>query len=385
MAVVVAIDLGTSRSAWAFSIQGRAEDTVCLRVPLGSAPSPASEKTETAVLLSHDTHEVLAFGNTAHSRYLEEMEGIEGSSGGVGADVGPRPSFAVSSPNDHLDGRPMLFRWFKMELCKNRGFQAVNDPVAISECGQTLPLLVVMSAVLRHFKEDALAHLSSVSVMDHSEDVIWVVTIPAIYDDFARRFMRVAAHEAGLINTVDSPRLRLCLEPEAACLAMGVQDDPEMFQPGTSSIIVDCGGGTVDITTHEVLSAGPLCLRELCPPKGGPWGSTFVDSAFVAWLKDFLGNEIYTSVRRKSSFLDLLRQWEDQKTRFGGTEAEIVKLNMVGFIQTEEDFDAAQMKVSGLGFVGADNVSTSTPWTVLNHSALSVKVVVLEAVFAHCF
>ena len=328
MAIVVAIDLGTSRSAWAFSIQGRAEDAVCLRVPLGSAPSPSSAKTETAVLLSHhDTHEVLAFGSTAHSRYLEEIEGTEDD-----------------------DGRPMLFRWFKMELCKNRGFQTVNDPVAVAECGQTLPLLVVMSVVLRHFKEDALNNLSSVSGMDYSvEDVMWVVTIPAIYDDFARHFMRVAAHEAGLINTVNSLRLRLCLEPEAACLTVSLKDSPDNFELDNQLMVVDCGGGTVDITTHEVLSVDPIQLKELCPPKGGPWGSTFVDRDFMEWLKSFLGVEIFTNVRRTLPFLELLRQWEHQKTRFGGTEAEFVKLNMVGFIQTDEGepaFDAAKMQVT---------------------------------------
>ncbi|CAN0286738.1 unnamed protein product, partial [Scytosiphon promiscuus] len=205
MTVVVAIDLGTSRSAWAFSIQGRGEDTVSLRIPVGSEPSPSSDKTETAILLSPNDHEVLAFGNAAHTRYLEEIEGIEDVNVNLGIGV----------------GRPMLFRWFKMELCTNGGFHTVNDPVANSECGRTLPLLIVMSAVLRHFKEDALAILSSIGGLnDFMEDVLWVVTIPAIYDDFARRFVRVAAHEAGLINKVNSPRLLPCLEPEAACLTV---------------------------------------------------------------------------------------------------------------------------------------------------------------------
>ncbi|CAN0518660.1 unnamed protein product, partial [Scytosiphon promiscuus] len=143
-------------------------------------------KTETAILLSPNDHEFLAFGNAAHTRYLEEIEGIE-----------------------------------DVNLCTNGGFHTVNDPVANSECGRTLPLLTVMSAVLRHFKEDALANLSSIGGLnDFMEDVLWVVTIPAIYDDFARRFIRVAAHEAGLINKVNSPRLLPCLEPEAACLTV---------------------------------------------------------------------------------------------------------------------------------------------------------------------
>ncbi|CAN0209375.1 unnamed protein product, partial [Scytosiphon promiscuus] len=329
MDIVVAIDLGTSRSAWAFSIQGRAQDTVLIRVPAGSVPSPSSVKTETAVLLSPDDHEVLAFGNAAHARYLEEIEGIEDDNVNLGTGIGSPPNITASNTNDHVQGNPMLFRWFKMELCTNGGFQSVNDPVAVSECGRALPLLVVMGAILRHFKNDVLAYLSTVFEVDHYiKEVMWVVTIPAIYDDFARRFMRVAAHKAGLINTVDSPQLRLCLEPEAAYLAVGIKDDPERFQPGNQMMIVDCGGGTVDITTHEVLSTTPLRLKEIRPPTGGPWGSTYVDKAFVAWLEVFLGDEIFRSVRRTGSFLDFLEKWEAQKTRFGGTEPDMVKLNM---------------------------------------------------------
>ena len=47
-----------------------------------------------------------------------------------------------------------------------------------------------------------------------------VVTIPAIYDDFVKHFMRVTAYKAGITPTVDSPRLTLCPELEAACLGV---------------------------------------------------------------------------------------------------------------------------------------------------------------------
>jgi len=37
-------------------------------------------------------------------------------------------------------------------------------------------------------------------------------------------------------------------------------------------MVVDCGGGTVDITVHE-LSEHHGTLRELHKATGGPWGS----------------------------------------------------------------------------------------------------------------
>ena len=36
-------------------------------------------------------------------------------------------------------------------------------------------------------------------------------------------------------------------------------------------MIVDCGGGTTDITVHQIDSGG--CLREIHKAVGGPFGS----------------------------------------------------------------------------------------------------------------
>jgi len=42
---------------------------------------------------------------------------------------------------------------------------------------------------------------------------------------------------------------------------------------GTKYMVVDCGGGTVDITVHEMDSASGK-LTELYKATGGPYGST---------------------------------------------------------------------------------------------------------------
>eukprot|EP00903_Cladosiphon_okamuranus_P013451 g12527.t1 len=320
--IVVSIDLGTSRSAYAFSIQGRAEQDIIIRVPDGSLPSSVSAtKTDTAILLkSTFPHDVLAFGRAAGERFIEEAEDDEASTD-YGGDDGVR---TAAPPGG------MLFRWFKVELCQLRGYRSVDDPVATAEGGQQLPLIVVMTAILRHFKEDVIDHLSSVSEMPQTvDDITWVVTIPAIYDDFAKRFMRIAAHKAGITPAVDSPSLQLCLEPEAACLAVTSMDATRLVREGNKIMILDCGGGTVDITTHEVLSTNPPRLKELLPPTGGAWGSTCVDSAFTKWCKHFLGEQHFDQVRHTVAFYNLLKEWEEGKTAFGGGENDRVRLNMV--------------------------------------------------------
>ena len=53
--------------------------------------------------------------------------------------------------------------------------------------------------------------------------------------------------------------------------------------------VVDCGGGTVDITVHRVEQTSPLRLSEVREPSGGPWGSTYIDAEFERFLRRLIG------------------------------------------------------------------------------------------------
>lgn len=50
-------------------------------------------------------------------------------------------------------------------------------------------------------------------------------------------------------------------------------------------MVLDCGGGTIDITSHLVESSDPLQLSELAEPCGGAWGSSIVDARFKSFLQ----------------------------------------------------------------------------------------------------
>src|SRR5947209_2267860 len=53
-------------------------------------------------------------------------------------------------------------------------------------------------------------------------------------------------------------------------------------------MIVDCGGGTVDLTTRKILTENKT-LSELTESTGAACGSTFVDSEFIKYLGKKLG------------------------------------------------------------------------------------------------
>ena len=71
--------------------------------------------------------------------------------------------------------------------------------------------------------------------------------------------MRKAAHKAGMITDVSSDKLLLALEPEAAAFQT-IADPHSGFRAAVESglaatgkefMVLDAGGGTVDITVHR--------------------------------------------------------------------------------------------------------------------------------------
>src|SRR5437764_2700358 len=54
-------------------------------------------------------------------------------------------------------------------------------------------------------------------------------------------------------------------------------------------MIVDCGGGTVDLTTRKLIGNEPLQLGEVTERIGDFCGSTFIDKEFVKFLREKLG------------------------------------------------------------------------------------------------
>ncbi|GLH08106.1 Heat shock 70 kDa protein 12A, partial [Gryllus bimaculatus] len=83
---------------------------------------------------------------------------------------------------------------------------------------------------------------------------------------------------------------------------------------GMRYMVVDCGGGTVDITVHE-LSERSGTLRELHKATGGPWGSMGVDAEFERLLGDVFGEELVAQfkAKRPASYTELMVSWEARK------------------------------------------------------------------------
>ena len=80
-----------------------------------------------------------------------------------------------------------------------------------------------------------------------------------------------------------------------------------------SFMVLDCGGGTVDITTYTVVSTDPWKIEELAIPSGGPWGSTFVDAQFEDFVKDLVGANTFKRFKPSAAWVELMQSWERVK------------------------------------------------------------------------
>ena len=85
--------------------------------------------------------------------------------------------------------------------------------------GKELPAMTVFSMTLNYFRNHALRELADATGSKVlPSEIRWVITVPAIWRQKAKQFMREAAYEAGIGSEDDPDHLLLALEPEAASI-----------------------------------------------------------------------------------------------------------------------------------------------------------------------
>ncbi|RIB08541.1 hypothetical protein C2G38_2110890 [Gigaspora rosea] len=133
-------------------------------------------------------------------------------------------------------------------------------------------------------------------MVDFYSQVCIIITIPAEFDATAMATMRTCAQKAGLIQQKDSPNLLFTTEPEAAAIHCMKALKEHDLGVGDTFMVVDCGGGTVDLTTRKLLTGKKL--SEITEREGDYCGGSYVDQEFLK----FLGRKV------GSSAIDLVKQ-----------------------------------------------------------------------------
>lgn len=312
--VAVAIDFGTAFSGYAFCflrdpnsihMMGRWED---------GDPGVVNQKTPTCLLVTPDG-EFHSFGYTARNNYHD----------------------LTNEETKEF----FYFDRFKMALYEAK---ECNQQTKIEAAnGKRFSGLKAISMTLRFFRDHALQQLSQESATQiHNEDVLWIVTVPAIWNASAKQFMRMAAYQAELASSAKPDQLLVALEPEAASIQicrlqlcrlvpekpivrplsiktekidpLSLQYVSTQFNNVIRYMVVDCGGGTVDITVHEMNTTNRR-LKELHSATGGPHGSFAIDHDFEKLLCDIFDRDFVESYRldKPSGWIWLMTAFESRK------------------------------------------------------------------------
>ncbi|XP_045204412.2 heat shock 70 kDa protein 12A-like [Mercenaria mercenaria] len=290
--VVAAIDFGTTFSGYAFSFAHDYEnDPLKIQTNHWIGGGHLSLKAPTSILFSPDKR-FHSFGYEAEDKYSD-----------------------LAEEDMHSDW--YFFRRFKMILHQNKVLSRKTLLLEVNR--KPLAALTVFSEAIKYLKKNLTETIFMRMTGFEESDIHWVLTVPAIWTDAAKQFMREAALQAG----INGECLELVLEPEAAsafckCLPVerlkgGQSMTFDCFLPGTCYIVLDLGGGTVDITVHSVQQDGSL--SEIAKASGGAWGGTQVDDAYLGCLAEMFGTKVIETFQEEHTgdFLDMMRDFEVKK------------------------------------------------------------------------
>ncbi|WQF77374.1 Putative Heat shock protein 70 family [Colletotrichum destructivum] len=151
-----------------------------------------------------------------------------------------------------------------------------------------------------------------------------VITLPAIWPDYAKTRMRRAAEYAGITHKrpVGETTLAFISEPEAAALATtkDVTSKP-LAKEGDYFVVCDAGGGTVDLISYEITKLSPTVVREAIKGDGGLCGAVFLDEGFLNLIKKKVTPAAWAMVPNEEAANMLNCDWENGiKKRYEGQE-----------------------------------------------------------------
>ncbi|CAI8050493.1 Heat shock 70 kDa protein 12A [Geodia barretti] len=225
--------------------------------------------------------------------------------------------------------------------------------------GKEYFLVEVIAHILKYLKDELIKKMKRADWALNATDFDWVITVPAIWRARGKQMMREAGYKAGLCSNVSCGKLKevserqfihmpeeenpdklsLVLEPEAAAFycqnISAIQRASHCNVKGSfksdSYVVIDVGGGTVDIVAYQVCKFPEPHMEVLHEPTGGAWGGRRVNLEFKNFLQNLAGDIGFTQYINMASEkrcakhcaeLDEIveENFEAQKTIFGDND-----------------------------------------------------------------
>ena len=107
-------------------------------------------------------------------------------------------------------------------------------------------------------------------------DIKWIITVPPLWDEKGKKFMKEVAYESGMIHS------EIALEPEAASLSIFHDKDinKKYLVKDKTFLIVDAGGYTVDISANKIIDDS-YNLEQLLKPNSELFGSSLINERII--------------------------------------------------------------------------------------------------------
>ena len=154
-------------------------------------------------------------------------------------------------------------------------------------------------------------------------------------------FTSILNHSLPIPDEFNPDKLSLALEPESAALySQEMVGDQIASDPSTAIIkrpsdymVIDIGGGTVDITAH-IEADGGIVVENI--PSGNAWGGTQVNEAFSKLLQKIVNDPEFSKFldteeqsQRMASLNNMFyNEFEKQKVLFGQCKTEEIAISL---------------------------------------------------------
>ncbi|KAJ3476512.1 hypothetical protein NLG97_g9107 [Lecanicillium saksenae] len=255
--LIVGIDFGTTFSgvAFAFATNNEAKEDIITEWP--GAGSYTKQKIPTVL-------------------YYDQYQKVVG--------WGPDIADALA-PTGYPKPGVQKVEWFKLQLMLsgNTYIDPINLPPlppGKSEIDVAADYLFKLRQAMRAALQKALGEVFN----REERNIRYYLTVPAIWNDAGKAATRAAAIQAGFLRDENDNRLTLVSEPEAAalfCSKTGLLN----LKVHDAVLIVDCGGGTVDLIAYEVEEENPFTVAECTAGSGDSCGSTALNRNFSNILR----------------------------------------------------------------------------------------------------
>ncbi|KZT05488.1 uncharacterized protein LAESUDRAFT_727132 [Laetiporus sulphureus 93-53] len=245
----------------------------------------------------------------------------------------------------------VLTEWFKLHL---RPRELASDDKHLRMLPPNKTVVQILADFMRYLYKCAKKYISEKDPMGRQllqseSNVEFVLTHPNGWGGSQQAKMRRAAVLAGLVPDSDAgqSRIRFVTEGEANlhyCITNGLTGD--VAKADNQLMIVDAGGGTVDLSTYRITSTIPAKAVESIPPDCVMQGSTFVNNRAEQFLRDKLRSSHFGNDEDIQTMLECFEN-SAKPTFRDPTKASYIRFGSVRDTDEQCDIKRGTLSLSG--------------------------------------